>query len=181
MKRIIVMLMVIVLSCQNKKENSSGNVREVLPDTAVNQDSPESSHEMVKAKYFKNDSGRDYPVKIISTRLFKNQYSTFKNIRLTFKNVSRKNIQAIKFQWYTENALAEPSNLRSFYNRGESCGLYTNLLKQGKTSSIIFEEFSSDAKKIIAARPYEVVFSDGTKWAIKNQSYLDIYLIKNSF
>ncbi|MCD0467185.1 hypothetical protein [Flavobacterium sp. ENC] len=179
MKRIIVVLIVIVLSCQKKKEKSSGYVRATLTDTAMNVYSPQSSYEMVKTKYLKNDSLSDYPVKIISTKLFKNQYSTFKNIRLTFKNVSRKNIHAIKFQWYTENALAEPSNLRSFFNRGESSGLYTaDLLKPGKTSSVIFEEFSSDAKRVIAARPYEVVFSDGTKWYIKNQSYLDIYLIK---
>lgn len=179
MKRIIVILVVIVLSCQKKEENGSGYIRATLPDTAVNADSPQSSHDMVKAKYLKNDSGRDFPVKIISTRLFKNQYSTFKNIRLTFKNVSSQNIHAIKFQWYTENALAEPSNLRSFFTRGESSGLYTaDVLKPGKTSSVIFEEFSSDAKKVIAARPYEVVFSDGTKWYIKDQSYLDIYLIK---
>ena len=98
---------------------------------------------------------------------------------MTFKNVTKKDIQAIKFQWYTENALGEPSNLRSsFYLRGESCGLYTEFFKKKGTSTVIFEEFSSDAKRIIGAQAYEVVFSDGTKWNPRNQKYLDVHLIK---
>lgn len=178
MKRIIVILIMILVSCKKSEKTVSYDLSTVSPDTVLNQDSWKVKHEMMKDKYLDKDFSIYSPVRIVSIRLFKNEYSNFKNIRLTFKNTSEKNIQAIKFQWYTENALNEPSNLRSFYQRGESGGLYMDVLKPDKTSTIIFEEFSSDAKRVVSVRAYEVFFSDGTKWQIKNQSYLDLYLIK---
>ena len=42
---------------------------------------------------------KDYPVKIISAGPFQNEYSNYKGVRLTYKNVSGKRISAIKFKW----------------------------------------------------------------------------------
>lgn len=179
MKIVIVVLLLSLSSCQSKSEPVTEGIN-YLPVTPVEHKGFKLLQDTMKCKYEDKSILDDAPVKITSSVLLNNEYSSFKDIRLTFKNSTKKDIQAIKFQWYTLNALAEPSNLKSsFYLRGESCGLYTELLKAKKTSTVLFEEFSSDAKRIIAARPYEVVFSDGTKWNPRNQKYLDVHLIKS--
>ncbi|MFH6988587.1 hypothetical protein ACHRVW_12670 [Flavobacterium collinsii] len=178
MIKIIAILILSLVSFQKKSGAFPGvNYRSVKP---IEVKSSELLGDTTKRKYLDKCIWVNAPVKIISSTLMNNEYSSFKDIRLTFKNVTKKNIQAIKFQWYTENALGEPSNLKSsFYLRGESCGLYTDLLKTKKISTVVFEEFSSDAKRIISAQAYEVVFSDGTKWKPRNQKYLDVHLIKH--
>ncbi|BFM45201.1 hypothetical protein CFS9_38420 [Flavobacterium sp. CFS9] len=178
MKKIIVVVIFSLVCCQKK---GKADCNSVDYQSVTNHKSKKSEYceDTIKCKYLNRSVFSDAPVKILSSTLRNNEYSSFKDIRMTFKNVTNKDIQAIKFQWYTENALGEPSNLRSsFYLRGESCGLYTEFFKKKGSSTVVFEEFSSDAKRIIKAQAYEVVFSDGTKWNPRKQKYLDIYLIK---
>lgn len=40
------------------------------------------------------------PIKVISANPYEDEYSSFKKIKLLYKNVSDKNITAIKFSWY---------------------------------------------------------------------------------
>lgn len=177
MRKIIVLLIFSLICCQKKSKSVAIGTQ--LPVEAIEVNTSKPSDDTIKCKYSDTCILTNAPVKIISSNLVKNEYSGFRDIHLSFKNVSKKDIQAIKFQWYTENALGEPSNLKSsFYFRGESCGLYTELLKSDRSSNVIYEEFSSDAKRIIGAQPYLVIFSDGTKWYPKDQKYLDAHLIK---
>lgn len=47
------------------------------------------------------------PVKVLSARPVEKEYSNYKDIRLSWKNVSNKTISAIKFRWSGINAFGE--------------------------------------------------------------------------
>lgn len=130
-------------------------------------------------KYKNTTNASKFPIKISSVELRKNEYSNFKDIYITFDNIGHKDIQAIKFQWFSINSLNKPSNLRNFFMKGESCGLTTKIVKKKSSSKVVFNEFSSDANYVIKARVYEVFFTDGTAMLIENQAYLEDYLLKS--
>lgn len=108
------------------------------------------------------------PVKIISAKVVQQEYSSYKNVHLEWKNVSGKTIDAVRFMWYGENAFGEAADMGGF-QRGIGGGYTDDPLRNGKTEGGTWDVLSRDAKKIILAWPTEVVFSDGTKWKIENQ------------
>lgn len=108
------------------------------------------------------------PIKIISATLVKEEYSSYRDVRLTFKNVSNKKIQAARFKWYGLNAFNEPANMGRYgMLQGFGGGWMDRALSPGKSLSLEWDVFSNDAKKIVLAWPYEVAFADGTKWELK--------------
>jgi hypothetical protein len=179
MIKIVSAAVLLFFSCESKKTQNASQSIQYSYVEEQKKTNLQIATDTLDAKYLEAKDTAVAPIKIVRVKLTKSQYSSFRDISLTFKNVGKKDVQAVKFQWYTKNALAEPANLPSFYVRGESAGLYDELLKINKTSSVTFEKFSSDANLVIAARAYEVTFSDGTKWSLKNQSYLNISLMKN--
>lgn len=121
----------------------------------------------LKDDFLNNKKANTSPVKIIESKLSRSQYSDHKDIKIVFKNSGKKDIQAIKFEWYCENSFDEPANGRYFYGEGKSTGEITYLLKAGQTRTKVWEDFSTDANEIIKARAYYIVFTDGTKWKLK--------------
>lgn len=119
------------------------------------------------AKY---DTGGLYlaPVKVLSARFTKKEYSTYKDISLTFKNVSSKVVSGIRFKWYGENAFNEPADMSGIID-GWGTGFTDDELKPGKTDSGTWGVLSKDGKKVLIAYPYEVAFKDGTKWKLEYQ------------
>jgi hypothetical protein len=109
------------------------------------------------------------PIKIIATKLLKNNYSHHKDIKLTFKNAGKKNIRAIKFEWFCKNAFDKPANGRYFYAEGRFTEKVIYSLKPGKSRTEFWEDFSTDADKITEIRAYYIVFADGTKWGSDDQ------------
>jgi len=109
------------------------------------------------------------PVKVIKSYLYQEEYSNYKNISLTYKNKSRRKIEAIKFRWYGEDAFGEPADMGSYgITEGFGGGFTDDALGVGKVRTSSWEILSSRAKKIILAWPIEVLFTDGTKWDIRN-------------
>ena len=109
------------------------------------------------------------PVKVTKSYLYQEEYSNYKNISLTYKNNSRKKIEAIKFRWYGEDAFGEPADMGSYgITEGFGGGFTDDALGVGKVRTSSWEILSSRAKKIILAWPTEVIFSDGIKWDIRN-------------
>lgn len=104
------------------------------------------------------------PVKVTRAVFFREEYSSFYSVRLNYKNVSGKDIQAIRFEWYGENAFSEPADMGSGSD-GHGRGFSDDLLRSGSSTSGAWSILSRDGKKIIGARAYEVAFADGTKWA----------------
>ncbi len=108
------------------------------------------------------------PIKVIKYKLYQEEYSNYKNISLTYKNVSKKRIEAIRFRWYGIDAFGEPADMGYGIVEGFGGGFDDDALGAGKARTGSWEILSSRAKKIILAWPIEVIFSDGTKWDIRN-------------
>ena len=67
----------------------------------------------VNEKVYGVDSAsiQNSPVKILSAKPIEKEYSNYKDIRLTWKNVSNKKISAIKFRWKGINAFGEDADM----------------------------------------------------------------------
>lgn len=149
-----------IIQDNNKKEHNIVNKN-------VEQKEGEKTKDSLKNTFLDTQKTKSSPVKIISSKLLNNQYSDHKDIQLIYKNVTHKKINAIKFEWYCENAFDKPASGQFFFIKGISNGHTDISLKPRDVHAKIWEDFSTDANKIIAARAYYVVFSDGTKWELK--------------
>lgn len=118
----------------------------------------------VGAKY---DTGGLYlaPVKVLSAKFVTKEYSNYKDISLTYKNVSGKRISAIKFKWYGINAFNEPADMGGL-SEGWGSGFSDDGLRAGATDYGTWSILSKDGKKVMIAYPYEVAFENGTKWEL---------------
>jgi len=103
------------------------------------------------------------PVKILSARPVQKEYSNYKDIRLSYKNVSNKTITAIRFKWHGLNAFNEPADM-GIMSDGFGGGFSDDRLRPGKTDYGVWSILSRDLKKVTKAWVTEVVFEDGTKW-----------------
>lgn len=108
------------------------------------------------------------PIKIISAKLYKRSYSKYRDIQITYKNISDKAIEAIRFEWYGENAFGEPADMGDYSNIGYGYGFTDDKIKPNKTATKYWNIYSKDGKNVVLAWPYEVVFDDGSKWSISN-------------
>ena len=107
----------------------------------------------------------DCPIKILSSRPVEEEYSNYKNVYLSWKNVSKKTISAVRFRWIGVNAFGEPADMGSLLI-GEGAGFSDDKIRAGKSDNGTWTILSRDLKKITRAWAYEVAFSDGTKWKL---------------
>ena len=107
------------------------------------------------------------PVKVIKAVLFKEEYSSYRDIRVTYKNVSKKTVAAIKFRWKGTNAFGDPADMGSSLQEGYGGGFTDDSLRPGRTEVSEWSILSKDGKKVELAWAYEVVFADGTKWELE--------------
>lgn len=119
------------------------------------------------AKY---DTGGLYlsPINVLSARFVSREYSSYKDVSLKFKNVSKKRVSAIRFKWYGHNGFNEPADAGNPVLKGWGSGFTDTELGAGSSTYATWEVFSKDGKKILIAYPYEVAFTDGTIWKLKN-------------
>lgn len=172
MKKTLLLLVTLTLiSCTNKKsskpETNTNKNNLIKTNEEKNEAKPTDS---IKDDFLKTQKNKNSPIKIISATLLKNQYSDHKDIKLTYKNITKKSIKAIKFEWYCENAFDKPASGQFFFIKGVTRKHTESFLKSRKTESKIWEDFSTDANIIIAARAYYVIFSDGTKWELNSKT-----------
>lgn len=164
------LVILIATSCITKNKKHQFSMKKEINSYQVNkQIDPQndlSPSDSTKQSFLNTKDCKESPIKIISSKLLKNQYSDHKDIKLIYKNVSKKKIGAIRFEWYCENAFNKPASGKFFFIKGKSEG-YTHLaINTRQTRSQIWEGFSTDAKTIISARAYFVTFSDGTTWKL---------------
>lgn len=108
------------------------------------------------------------PVRVIKSSIVKKEYSSFRDIRLVYKNFSNKKVSAIRFQWYGVNSFGEPADMGySGFLSGHGGGFTDDPLGPGKTDDGEWSITSRDAKKVVAAWVTEVAFADGTTWKNK--------------
>lgn len=107
------------------------------------------------------------PVKVVATKIVNDEYSIYREVRLTWKNISEKKISAIKFKWYGVDAFNEPANMGSGFD-GLGAGMADRSLSPGKTDYGTWSTSSKSVKKIICAWPHEIAFADGSIWRLRN-------------
>ncbi|SEN84679.1 hypothetical protein SAMN05444671_2243 [Flavobacterium sp. CF108] len=161
--------LLLIFGCSKTKPKSIAHTKPVYVQINNHHqpEEKENSTPSIKDDFLQNKNSKNSPVTIVASNLSRAQYSDHKDIKIVFKNSSKKDIQAIKLEWYCENSFDEPANGRYFYGKGRSTGEIAYLLKTGETSSKTWEDFSTDANRIIKVRAYYVVFTNGTKWELK--------------
>lgn len=155
MKNLVFLLVILSLffGCEKKLSNSE--------KANIDREVHENIRNIFKEVALDTTGIANSPVKVLTAKFVKREYSNYRDVRLTYKNVSNKTIEAIRFEWYGENAFGELADKE----RGQ--GFTEEKLKPNKTSSGVWKALSKDGKNIILAKAYEVVFSDGTKWKLK--------------
>jgi hypothetical protein len=163
-KFIILLCFSALLSCTSKKEKVYTPAEkakvEHLKDSII-KDIRKGTLTQVAEKVSKDD-----PVQVIKASLFKEEYSSSKSIRLTYKNISGKKIEAIRFYWTGVNAFGEPADMGGPID-GIGAGYTDDPLAIGKSRTSEWSIYSSDGKKVTKAWAKEVVFTDGTKWVLE--------------
>lgn len=169
MRRTLISFIILTISggCTKINKKAPQNETQITPQPEIIIVEKIKDSLNLKEKFLDTTNTKNSPVRILSSKLLKNAYSDHKDIELIYKNVSKKDIKAIKFEWYCENAFDKPASGRSFFIKGEYTGKATFLLKKQKTASKVWEDFSTDAHTIIAVRAYEAIFTNGTKWKLR--------------
>lgn len=134
------------------------------PKTYESKSASEIVDDVMRDIMFDTLGMKNAPVKVLKAILYREPYSTYKDISLTYQNVSSKKIEAIKFKWYGEDAFGEPADMGGYTTEGFGGGFDDHGLSPGKKKTSSWSILSSRGKKVVLAWPYEVVFSDGSKW-----------------
>lgn len=141
-------------SLERRIENSAEKVTENLKDIRTN------------SIYSDTAKLQHAPIKITKARFYQEEYSNYKDVSLTFKNISNKKVTAIRFRWYGENAFGEPADMSGFVD-GWGGGFTDKTISPGRSMTLQWSVLSRDGKKILVAYPTEAMFVDGTKWKIE--------------
>jgi hypothetical protein len=107
------------------------------------------------------------PVKIITAKPVQEDYSNYKSVYISYKNVSKKTITGIKFKWEGINVFGEPADMGA--TGGTGGGFTDDKLRAGRSDNGTWNILSRDLKKVTKAWVYEVAFDDGTKWELNEQ------------
>lgn len=165
MKKIFLLTMICLISfsCQKKTDPIEDAKIQMQVDSIM-----EASTQKIQKEIYTDSTGmKNSPVIVLKSRLVKEEYSNYKNIELKFKNVSKKKITGIRFEWYGENAFGEPADMGGSFIEGSGGGFTDETLNPNSVDYATWNIYSADAKKIVMARAREVAFEDGTKWELK--------------
>lgn len=169
MKRILYLVTVILFVGCNQtpsaKKNSTSE--DLLNETRAREATDSLIKSATKMSFLDSTGMENSPVLVMSATLFKEEYSNYKSIKLKYKNVSDKTIEAIRFEWYGENSFGEPADMGSSII-GAGSGFTEERLKAGSSGWGTWSISSKDGKNILMARTCEVAFADGTKWKLRN-------------
>lgn len=156
---LIVVTISLLISCKSKKSET-----EIAVDKIQLQNRVDSAIKRGLRDIMIDTIGvGNAPIKILSAIVVKQEYSSYRNVRLTFKNVSEKRIEAARFKWYAETAFGEPADI-GILAKGFGAGEMDQPLASGKSRTLTWMSNSSDAKNIKMAWPCEIIFADGSKW-----------------
>lgn len=109
------------------------------------------------------------PIKVLTTKVFTEEYANYKSIKLSWKNVSTKTVTAVRFKWYVQNPFSEPAKMLGSTVNGLGGGYSADRILPNKIDHGVWSAISPDASKVVLAWTYEVVFADGSKWKLSEQ------------
>lgn len=165
--RIAFVLLLFLFSCDNEKGVKKERMINGKTEEKWKSDYIDSVKNSLTKKMIPDSiSLTGCPVSVTKANLFKDGYSNYKSISLTYRNISNKRIEAIRFNWYGEDAFGEPADMGGYLD-GMGGGFTDDPLGPGKSTTSVWSILSSRGKKVIKAWAYEVAFSDGTKWELQ--------------
>lgn len=156
-------LLSMAFACNN---NQSGAVLSFADSIAVRHAVDSTIKETQKNALFDTVGLSNAPIKVVKAKLVEREYSSYKDIFLVYKNVSAKSVSGIKFRWYGETVFSEPADMGNGLAEGFGGGFTEDRLLPGETDSGTWNILSRNGKTVVLAWPYEVVFSDGSKWKL---------------
>ena len=175
MKKVILLICIcgVLFSCKTETEKNIEETDKLIQEVKVQGEAEQRTKEILEKsskEFYTDTTGMgSSPVIVYKSKLVEKEYTNYKDIKLYYKNISKKNISAIRFEWYGENAFNEPADMGSYSVLGVGGGFTDDVLRVGASSSGVWEISSKDGKKIISARAYEVVFNDGSKWQLRKK------------
>jgi hypothetical protein len=143
------------------------SVSEKINDLIVHQKADSMTKDFLKTAVRESvDSSGAWrsPVIVIKAKPLTEDYSSYKSIQLTYKNVSKKKVSAVKFKWYGVDAFGEPADVGHGIAEGIGGGFDDYGIRPGQTKIEKWSVYSSRVKKITSAYAFEVAYEDGTKW-----------------
>jgi hypothetical protein len=125
-----VILLALLSSCKEKKPQSETEKFLAHGDSLIakynaDQKVKTATQEAIASVYTDTSQILTSPVKVVSYRVVKNEYSSYKNVSLTWKNISNKSISGIKFRWQGVDAFGEPADLGDSFAPGFEGGFTT--------------------------------------------------------
>lgn len=166
MRGLIISLAVLISSCNNSIQSPKISfVDSVKIQREVEKDVDSIINKITFNAIFDTVGLFTSPIKILSSRMIKRDYSNYKDIYISYKNISDKAIDGIRFRWYGLNAFNEPADMgTSILMAGFGGGFTDETLAPGKVGEGTWEIMSRDGKKIVLVWANEVAFKDGSKW-----------------
>lgn len=172
MKKILLIITISLLfySCEShKKVKTQSQIKQEISDSLEIKDRVDDYMNKLNLSMKWDTAGFSKSGLIITNaKFFTEEYSNYKSVRLTYKNVSGKRIKAIRFKWYGVNAFGEPADCGNLDYDGFGGGFDDSGLGSGRTTYGIWSVLSRDGDKIIKAWATEIAFEDGTKWESKH-------------
>jgi hypothetical protein len=155
MNRLLPVIILVLFSCNESKPKEVRSIKQIDSLLEIQKD----NYVPPKAEFKDTIGISQAPVKVIHVKLIKNEYTNSRSISITYKNVSEKNIDGIKFHWLTDGTWGK-----------EDIGLYSTistdeLFKKGQIHTREWDIKSKNKNKCMAW-PTEVVFSDGSRWKL---------------
>ncbi|KIO75248.1 hypothetical protein TH53_21800 [Pedobacter lusitanus] len=169
------MLIIFIAGCEQKQEESAEQRKARLDSFSMkrygkssDERIKEMTHKVISKSLLDTAGLYKSPIKIIKATLVKKEYSNFRDIRISYKNVSNKPISAIRFMWKGIDAFGEPADMGGAYD-GFGGGFTDDVLRPGKSETREWSILSRDGKKVQLAWPTEIAFTDGTKWKLSKK------------
>lgn len=155
---------VFIASCNSNYKQDPSKVND--DSLSIITESPDSSQDVSYGDILFDTIGvSESPIQVLSAKFAEDDYSSYKDVLITFRNVSKKNISGVKFKWYGVNVFGEPASfIGGGFIDGFGGGYTDHIIRPGEKRTSEWDGQSRDGKKILKAWPYEIVFEDGSKW-----------------
>ena len=117
MKKVILLICIcgVIFSCKTETEKSIEETDKLIQELKLKEEAEQRTKEILEKsskEFYTDTTGMSgCPVIVYKSKLVEKEYSNYKDIKLYYKNISKKDISAIRFEWYGENAFNEPADM----------------------------------------------------------------------
>lgn len=167
MKKIILLTLasILFISCDKKNRTEA---EQVELDKKIDSIVDQTIKSTIEGSILDSTGMETSPIVVLQSKIIEKEYSNYRDLYIKFKNVSKKNIEGIKFEWYGVDVFGEPADMGNSYISGRGGGFYDEKIKPNKTKEGTYSILSRDAKKIKMIRAYEVIYEDGSFWKLED-------------